>query len=69
MDAEHLDFPDASFDRVVCGFGVMFWPKGTQPLAQPTARVASGPCRLLRVSYTASRQTTTPPSVSFSQKR
>lgn len=26
MDAEHLDFPDASFDRVFCGFGVMFLP-------------------------------------------
>lgn len=26
MDAEHLTFPDASFDRVVCGFGIMFFP-------------------------------------------
>ncbi len=26
MDAEHLDFPDAAFDRVLCGFGVMFFP-------------------------------------------
>jgi len=26
MDAEHLDFPDAEFDRVLCGFGVMFFP-------------------------------------------
>ena len=26
MDAERLDFPDASFDRVLCGFGVMFFP-------------------------------------------
>lgn len=26
MDAEQLDFPDASFDRVLCGFGVMFFP-------------------------------------------
>ncbi|MEJ2885088.1 class I SAM-dependent methyltransferase [Actinomycetospora aeridis] len=25
-DAAHLPFPDASFDRVVCGFGVMFLP-------------------------------------------
>ena len=24
MDAEHLDLPDASFDRVLCGFGIMF---------------------------------------------
>ncbi|MBA2453396.1 MAG: methyltransferase domain-containing protein [Chloroflexia bacterium] len=27
MDAEQLDFPDASFDRVLCGFGVMFFPR------------------------------------------
>ncbi len=26
MDAEHLDFHDGSFDRVLCGFGVMFFP-------------------------------------------
>src|SRR5262245_30928672 len=26
MDAEHPDFPAASFDRVLCGFGVMFFP-------------------------------------------
>jgi ubiquinone/menaquinone biosynthesis C-methylase UbiE len=26
MDAEALAFPDASFDRVCCGFGVMFFP-------------------------------------------
>ena len=26
MDAEHLDFPDESFDRVLCGFGIMFPP-------------------------------------------
>lgn len=25
-DAENLDFPDASFDRVLCGFGIMFFP-------------------------------------------
>ena len=32
MDAEHLDFPDASFDRVVCGFGIMFLPNQLQGL-------------------------------------
>jgi SAM-dependent methyltransferase len=26
MDAESLDFPDASFDRLLCGFGIMFLP-------------------------------------------
>jgi ubiquinone/menaquinone biosynthesis C-methylase UbiE len=25
-DAEQLDFPDASFDRVLCGFGLFFFP-------------------------------------------
>src|SRR3990172_8271315 len=25
MDAEHLEFPDASFDVVTCGFGIMFF--------------------------------------------
>jgi SAM-dependent methyltransferase len=27
MDAEHLDFPDATFDAVLCGFGLMFFPR------------------------------------------
>jgi len=26
MDAEYLDFPDATFDHVLCGFGIMFFP-------------------------------------------
>lgn len=26
MDAEHLDFPDGTFDRVLCGFWIMFFP-------------------------------------------
>jgi ubiquinone/menaquinone biosynthesis C-methylase UbiE len=26
MDAERLDFPDAAFDRVLCGFAFMFFP-------------------------------------------
>lgn len=25
-DAEHLEFLDATFDRVLCGFGIMFFP-------------------------------------------
>jgi ubiquinone/menaquinone biosynthesis C-methylase UbiE len=32
MDAEHLDFPDEAFDRVLCGFGVMFFPGLAQAL-------------------------------------
>ena len=27
MDAEHLEFADATFDRVLCGFGIMFFPE------------------------------------------
>ena len=34
MDAEQLDFPDAAFDRVLCGFGVMFFPHLDQALAE-----------------------------------
>jgi O-methyltransferase/aklanonic acid methyltransferase len=34
MDAERLDFPDATFDRVLCGFGIMFFPHLVQALAQ-----------------------------------
>ena len=34
MDAEHLDFSDASFDRVLCGFGIMFFPNQPGALAE-----------------------------------
>ena len=34
MDAEALDFPDASFDRVLCGFGVMFFPELARALGE-----------------------------------
>jgi ubiquinone/menaquinone biosynthesis C-methylase UbiE len=34
MDAEQLDFPDASFDRVLCGFGVMFFPNLSTALSE-----------------------------------
>jgi ubiquinone/menaquinone biosynthesis C-methylase UbiE len=34
MDAEHLDFPDATFDRVLCGFGIMFFPRLQDALAE-----------------------------------
>jgi SAM-dependent methyltransferase len=34
MDAEHLDFPDAAFDRVLCGFGVMFFPNQDRALRE-----------------------------------
>jgi O-methyltransferase/aklanonic acid methyltransferase len=34
MDAEQLDFPAATFDRALCGFGIMFFPHLDQALAQ-----------------------------------
>lgn len=34
MDAEHLDLPDASFDKVLCGFGLMFFPEPHRALAE-----------------------------------
>lgn len=34
MDAEHLEFPDAAFDRVLCGFGIMFPPDQLQVLRE-----------------------------------
>jgi SAM-dependent methyltransferase len=37
-DAQHLDFPDASFDLVVCQFGVMFFPDKAAAFAE-VARV------------------------------
>jgi O-methyltransferase/aklanonic acid methyltransferase len=32
MDAEHLDFPDGSFDLVLCGFALWFFPHPEQAL-------------------------------------
>jgi SAM-dependent methyltransferase len=46
MDAERLDFPAAAFDRVLCGFGVMFFPnqegalQGFRRVLKPGGRVA-----------------------------
>jgi ubiquinone/menaquinone biosynthesis C-methylase UbiE len=34
MDAEHLDFADAVFDRVLCGFGIMFFPDQLHALSE-----------------------------------
>ncbi len=33
-DAEDLDFPDATFDRVLCGFGLMFFPDQLKALGE-----------------------------------
>lgn len=34
MDAQQLDFADASFDRVLCGFAVMFFPDQRRGLTE-----------------------------------
>ena len=34
MDAEHLEFPDAAFDRVVCGFALWFFPDPSSALRE-----------------------------------
>jgi len=34
MDAEHLDFHDATFDRVLCGFALWFFPDPRAALAE-----------------------------------
>jgi ubiquinone/menaquinone biosynthesis C-methylase UbiE len=34
MDAEQLDFPDNSFDVVLCGFGLFFFPQISQAVSE-----------------------------------
>lgn len=34
MDAEHLDFPDSSFDAILCGFALFFFPQLDRALAE-----------------------------------
>ena len=34
MDAERLDFPEATFSRVLCGFGLMFFPHLDRALSE-----------------------------------
>ncbi|HLO17418.1 MAG TPA: methyltransferase domain-containing protein [Anaerolineales bacterium] len=34
MDAEHLDFPDSSFDAVLCGFAIFFFPQLERALGE-----------------------------------
>jgi ubiquinone/menaquinone biosynthesis C-methylase UbiE len=34
MDAEHLDFPTGTFDCVLCGFGLMFFPALDRALSE-----------------------------------
>jgi O-methyltransferase/aklanonic acid methyltransferase len=41
-DAEHLDVPDESFDVVVCGFGVFFFPDPSAALSESWRVLRSG---------------------------
>lgn len=34
MDSEHLDFPDSSFDVILCGFAIFFFPQLERALAE-----------------------------------
>jgi SAM-dependent methyltransferase len=42
MDAEHLDFAEATFDRVLCGFGIMFFPNQLRALEEFRRVLKSG---------------------------
>jgi ubiquinone/menaquinone biosynthesis C-methylase UbiE len=46
MDIEHLTFPDASFDAVVCGHGLQFAPDLGRAL-QEARRVLKSGCRMV----------------------
>jgi enediyne biosynthesis protein CalE5 len=45
MDAEHLLFPDASFDAVTCSCGLMFFPDAARAVGE-MRRVLKPACRL-----------------------
>jgi len=51
MDAERLEFPDASFDYVLCGFGISFFPD--LPLALTEMQRVVKPGGVLAVSMWA----------------
>jgi ubiquinone/menaquinone biosynthesis C-methylase UbiE len=42
MDAEHLDFADSTFDRVLCGFGIMFFSDQLRALGEFRRVLKSG---------------------------
>lgn len=48
-DAQRLDFPDASFDLVVCSFGVMFFPNRRAAFAEVRRLLAPGATFLFTV--------------------
>ena len=48
-DAQHLPFPDAVFDAVVCQFGVMFFPDKKQAFSEACRVLKPGGCFLFNV--------------------
>jgi ubiquinone/menaquinone biosynthesis C-methylase UbiE len=56
MDAEHLHFADSTFDRVLCGFGIMFFPDQLRALSEfrrvikPGGRIALSTWRVSQTS-------------------
>jgi len=53
MDAEHLEFPDFSFDRVLCGFALFFFPNLEGTLGE-FKRVIKPPGRLVVSTFAES---------------
>ena len=64
-DAQSLDFPDSSFDLVVCQFGVMFLPDKAAAFAE-IARVLNSGGRLLFTVWDAAELSDFPAAVSAS---
>jgi ubiquinone/menaquinone biosynthesis C-methylase UbiE len=44
MDAEHLEFPDETFDAVLCGFGLFFFPNVAAAIGEFRRVLKSGGC-------------------------
>jgi ubiquinone/menaquinone biosynthesis C-methylase UbiE len=55
MDAEHLDFPDASFDTVLCALGLMLFPQPEQALSEMRRVLRTGGTAALSVFGRGSR--------------
>jgi hypothetical protein len=53
MDAEHLDFPNAAFDRVLCGFGIMFSESGARAPGVPASPTSGRPAGRVDVAHTS----------------
>lgn len=55
MDAEHLDFPDGSFDAALCALGLMLFPQPEQALSEMHRVLRSGGTAALSVFGRGSR--------------